>query len=112
MAALPNIQPTYSSNKTTTPRFLRADFGDGYVQRAADGINTIIDQWNVMWTVDSTTGTTLTTFFEAREGYDDFTWTPPGETESKKFICTQWSKSFLGPDTVQISATFEQVFDN
>ena len=40
MASLP-LEPTRASSRTITPRFLRADLGDGYDQRSGDGIQTI-----------------------------------------------------------------------
>lgn len=112
MAALPNIKPTYQITRTITPRILRADFGDGYVQRTSDGINTQKQIWNLEWTVNSTDANTLLEFFELRNGYDDFTWTPSGESTSKNFVCTSWVKSFLTDSVIRISATFEEVFDN
>jgi len=112
MATLPNIKPTYSSSKAVQPRILRADFGDGYVQRTSDGINTQKDMWTLEWTLNATDATTLINFFIARDGYDSFDWTPIGESTSKKFICPQWSKSFLSEQVIVINATFEEVFDS
>ena len=37
----PPIEPTVSSTKEISYNVLRADFGDGYSQRAADGLNNV-----------------------------------------------------------------------
>lgn len=117
MATLPSIDITYQISKQTNARILEAPFGDGYKQRAGDGINAIIDEWSLSWTVGSTDADTLTDFFEARGGWDSFDWTPSGESVSKKWSCKVWSKvpsavkDTSSEEVWTISATFKQEFD-
>jgi len=109
---LPNITPSRATSKATETRTLIADLGDGYQQRAGDGINTVKQHWNVDWTcTDSTDANTLIAFFEEREGYINFEWTPFRESTPRKFICIAWAETFIGNSKTQISATFEEVFD-
>ena len=111
MAQLP-FEPTRASSRAVTPRFLRADLGDGYDQRSGDGIQTIKAEWNVEFAaMDQTNADTLVAFFEDLEGYQKFEWTPFRQTVEKKFICTSWSESFPGNSLTNISATFREVFD-
>ncbi len=111
MSLLP-FEPTRASNRTVTPRFLRADLGDGYDQRAGDGIQTIKEEWSVTFeALDQTNADTLVAFFENLEGYQKFEWTPFRQTTEKKFICSDWSESFPGNSLTRVQATFTQVFD-
>jgi len=111
MASLP-LEPRKASGRTVTPRFLRADLGDGYDQRSGDGIQTIKEEWSVTFAaLDQTNADTLIAFFEGLEGYQSFTWVPFRQSVAKKFICTQWSEAYPGNSLTTISATFRQVFD-
>lgn len=111
MSTLPSIDITYNISKKTDAHILEAKLGDGYSQRAADGINAIRDEWGLEWVVNNTDADTLTDFFEARGGHESFDWTPSGESVSKKWTCKSWSKNPIGIDTWSISATLKQEFD-
>lgn len=111
MSLLP-FEPTRASNRNVTPRFLIADLGDGYTQRAGDGIQTIKETWSVTFeALDQTNANTLVAFFEDLDGYQNFTWIPFRQSVAKKFICSNWNESFPGNSLTTISATFTQVFD-
>ena len=111
MALLPK-EPTKASSRKVKPRFLRANLGDGYDQRSGDGIQTIKEEWDVVFeALDTTAANVLVEFFEDLQGYQAFTWIPFRQTEEKKFICDEWSESFYGRSLTTISAHFIQVFD-
>ena len=112
MATFPSITPTIASSRSTKARVLRADFGDGYTARVTDGINVIKDTWDVEWLVSETDADTITDFLEARAGAENFDWTAPGESSSKKWICEEWTRNYVSSEHTSISAIFEQVFDN
>lgn len=113
MATFPNpVEPSLATGKKVDTRILIADFGDGYSQRASDGINTLKDTWSVEWNcLDSTSYNEINSFLEARAGWESFEWTPPGESVEKKFICKQWGVSHPGNSKYVISATFNEVYD-
>ena len=111
MALLP-FEPTRASNRNVTPRFLRADLGDGYDQRSGDGIQTIKEEWSVTFeALDQTSANTLIAFFEDLQGYQKFEWIPFRQTVAKKFICPSWSESYRGAGLTSVSASFVEVFD-
>ena len=111
MAQLP-YQPLRGSSRSVTPRFLRADLGDGYDQRSGDGIQTIKEEWSVIFApMDQTSANTLVAFFEGLEGYQKFEWIPFRQTTEKKFICTNFTENYAGDSLTQVQATFRQVFD-
>jgi len=87
------VEPTSSDGprKSMKPRVLRANFGDGYSQRAGDGINLLEETWSVEWeNLDSTEVVALETQLEDARGVDAITWTPHGESTAKKFTISQW----------------------
>ena len=106
------VTPVRSTSPSTNTRILQAQFGDGYTQRAGDGINTVIQKWDVQWVnLDSTDSDELIDFFEARGGYESFRWIPPGSSLYQKFICKQWSETHPGNSKKNLNASFDEVFD-
>lgn len=113
MSTLPNIRPDYANtSKKVKPRVIWNEFGDGYSQRTADGINNTGAEWRVGWQgriisdID-----TLEAFFEARGGHEEFDWTPEREGSSKKFVCREWTRTFVANGNDSIRATLVEVFD-
>ena len=112
-AALPTtITPTFEGlSKSTTVRVLKTDFGDGYSQRAADGINSLNREYSIEWVGSDTNIEALITHFEERAGYQSFTWTPAGESTSYKWTCEEWNRQHLTDDTQVLTASLKQVYD-
>lgn len=110
---LPNMIADNGAAKRRVPRLIEAQFGDGYGQRAADGLNHWIDEWDVSWIpLNSTDKDTVVSALDASGGWDYLTWTPPGESTSKKFILDGgYSIRPIGPAHWIISAKFKQVFN-
>lgn len=103
--------PTTSASRASKPRVLRADFGDGYSQRAADGINAVRDTYTVSWeNITRTEANTADAFLRARGGWDAFYWTPPGGTQ-KTWTCEDWKVTHTTATLDSLSATFVEVFD-
>ena len=112
---LPDIAASYSSAVKTNFRTKSAQFGDGYTQRAADGLNSVARTWSLSWQsrpiadIDS-----LYDFLIAKLGAEAFYWTAPGDTQ-RKWICqkdmqrTPVSAEASGYDTLKV--TFQEVFD-
>lgn len=101
--------PSYGSALDTEAKILEASFGDGYVQRAGDGINTMPQIWSLTFeNLTSATADAIIAFFRSKGGATNFTWTPPGMPEAK-FVCKKWKRIY--PDFSQtVTATFEQDF--
>lgn len=74
--------PHRSTALNVRARVLHAQFGEGYSQEAADGINPIIRDWDCVWENLHATGTpeptiaTLNAFMEAHIGIR-FLWVQP-----------------------------------
>jgi phage-related protein len=110
MSEIANTYLYTSAQKTTKTRILKTNFGDGYSQRAGDGINTTPDSWTVEFRSTSGNIGSIVTILETKAGHTYFTWTPPGGSE-QKWVCSEWTYALLGKSTYSLSATFEEVFD-
>lgn len=111
MADFPSINPTYGAQKTSQPKVRQVQMGDGYVQRLTFGLNQDLKTWNLTFEVSETDADTIETFLEARGGSEYFTWSPPDETTSYKWICLNWSKTIPYLNRATIQATFQEVAD-
>lgn len=114
MANLPlTSRLTQESRRTRKYRTLSAQFGDGYSQRAADGLNSIVDSWQIVYsTVTATEANTIRSFCDSVGNWDSFTWTAPGEASSKKWrIKSDVQESSVSGNLFSISFEIEQVFD-
>jgi phage-related protein len=107
---IPNPSKGFSSK--ITPRVSKAQFGDGYQQRIAAGINTLNQTWSINWnSIPVNAATTILGFFAARAGVDYFLWTPPSSTIQYKVICNSWDITHNSHLDASISCEFEKVFD-
>jgi len=106
------MRPTQGGAKNTAAKTLVAEFGDGFIQRAGDGINAIRDSFGLTWVnLSQVQLTEATDFLKARAGHEAFLWTPLRESVPRKFICPKWSTPFGEGTRDTLAATFEEVFD-
>ncbi|MBX3589087.1 MAG: phage tail protein [Ramlibacter sp.] len=94
------------------PRVNATQFGDGYEQRAADGINALVQRWDLNFEeVDNAIADEIIAFLRARAGVEAFDWTPKWGTVAIKVRCPKWSRSPDGEGLSRIAARFQQVFE-
>lgn len=107
----PPRTPTTESGKETKIRILKSDFGDGYSQRAGDGLNATAASATLVWDVlTASEAAEIDDFFRDQGGYTAFYYTLPGESTQKSFTCESWSQSYTELH-YKISAKISQVFD-
>lgn len=105
-----SIAPDYGSPVEIEPRVLRGQFGDGYAQRTADGINHIAEKWDLTFGVRTPAeADAILTFLRARGGTEAFDWTSPTGTTGR-WTCPRWSYVPNNAATNTITARFEQDF--
>ena len=111
MASFPTtVNPTYGLTKKSRPNMRSAQFGSGYSQRSTFGINQNLKVYNFKWeNISETDADEIETFLDARAGVENFDYTPPGESASKKLICRDWNKTIPYLNRATITATFEEV---
>ncbi|MBK3798643.1 hypothetical protein GAY33_05255 [Azospirillum brasilense] len=114
----PPVAPSVNSQKSVQPRVLKAEFGDGYAQRAADGLNSRPAAWELKWDALTTAqADAVEAFFAARGGYEAFWWTPLDTVTSFKFVADSWTRTpivsaeALTERLFSMTAKLTQVFD-
>lgn len=101
-----------SSVKKIKYRTLMTQYGDGYSQRARDGINDAITMWEIQYeNVSSADRVTIQAFVAGVGNTDWFTYTAPGDTEKKFVITSEVSEQVKAGDVYSISFSIQQVFD-
>ena len=94
-----------------TPRAKKLSFGDGYEQRAPDGINNLGQKWDLRFSnCDKLYAQEIHDFLDARAGWEAFDWTPKWATSAIKVKCESWSRTPVAGDLVNVAATFERVY--
>lgn len=103
---LPEVGASLKIKPTVEP----TKFGDGYELRVPSGINTMPEVWDVRFTELETDAKAILAFLKARAGVEAFDWqTPNGDT--LVFVCREWSANRMKNGTMQITCSFEQVFE-
>ena len=101
------------SSLERSPRVVATSFGDGYEQRADDGLNPVVQVWDLVFTaIDVAIANDIDAFLAAGLGRVVFDWTPPAQTVALRFKCTSFKRTLterLGEHN--LSARFEQVFE-
>ncbi len=101
--------PAYGARLQSTPRVRSAQFGDGYQQRVADGINSNRRVWNLTFSKTQSDIDTILNFLEGEAGVTAFTWTPP-RGSSGSWVCPEWGNA-VNDGYDQLTATFIEVFE-
>lgn len=74
-----NITPDRGLRSSQKPRTFVANYGDGYQQRVAAGINNIPEEWTLTWkNRASAEANKIIKFLEDLNGTSSFDWYPPG----------------------------------
>lgn len=98
---------TQSGNTgTETGKVRKAQFGDGYAQRVADGINPLTRSWPFKWSGPKAPAFAIRDFLRAHIGVSFF-WTAPNDTQ-QLYTCDTWTINDEGGPIYTITATFEQ----
>jgi len=100
-----------------TPSVILADFGDGYQQRLADGINTLVQEFSISFvTRPKEQIDDLVTFFEGLGGVSKFELVVDdtnsgGDTEVYKVVCDSWEQTWDFDNFYSLTATVRRVYE-
>ena len=103
------ITPSYSSGVSTDHRVLAAQFGDGYQQRAADGINAMRRRFMLRFSkIRSAKAAEVIAFLEAHGGVTAFIWTPPAPHDTPRawVIKPPWDHTYDEHDSETVICEF------
>lgn len=96
---------------TITLRTRKAQFGDGYVQSVADGINNKVRQWPLTFRGTASKIGDIAAFLDAHTGAISFLWTPPAPNSTQGyFTCESYTLQANGASVYTLTATFQEVF--
>ncbi|MFG6885480.1 phage tail protein [Burkholderia pseudomallei] len=103
--------PQVGTSGTTRFDVLNAQFGDGYSQTAANGINNAADVWPVSFCDYDDTVDAIHAFLRETKGARRFKWTPPRRAPGL-FLCDPQgvTRRFEGGGISTLTATFKEVF--
>ncbi len=106
-----NYCPVPDPTGAVTLRVRKAQFGDGYVQSAADGIHNKVRQWPLTFRGTAATIGAIAAFIDAHVGATSFYWTPPEPNGVQGyFTCETYTLQNNGADIYTLNATFQEVF--
>ena len=111
--------PDKSMAKQSTPRVLVANFGDGYEQRIADGINTLNETYSLSFATRLKSDIDdIVAFLDGKKGVSNFTLTLPDTNNTTrtgerdvKVITTDYSVSYDYDNFYSATATFRRVYE-
>ena len=112
-----SVIPDKGLNRKITPKVRVSQFGDGYQQRVADGINSLREDYTLSFSnrpkveIDAIVSTLNT-----RKGVTAFDFTlddeqASGNTRTIKVICADWSVSYTHNNNYSLSATLKRVYE-
>ena len=114
MATFPNIKPAYGETQTIEQDMLVVQLGDGYQQRIVKGLaaNKRPHKISLVFNISQSDANTINTFLNARfDDQNNFQYTIGGESSARNFICTQRSSNIPSNGRINMSLTFQEVFE-
>jgi phage-related protein len=102
-----NYIPDYESAIETKPRLIKAQFGDGYRQTAADGLNHMQRKWQLQFERKLAEVNSIEAFLRTKGGYTSFTWTAP-DTVEYRVVCEEWAIGYVNFNRAVLTAVFEE----
>ena len=108
--------PDKTLTRSTRPQKYEANFGDGYQQRLAKGINNLKEEYRVSFkTRPKEVIDDLVDFIDSLNGVTNFSFTVPdsnngGET-TIKVICDDYSKNYEFDNYYTFTGTFKRVYE-
>ncbi len=104
-----------TSGKQVNYTTMIAQFGDGYMQRAGDGINKKKEVWTILYdNLNQTERDILWVFIEQVQMSDVIEWTAPGDLAEKKWIIDPEStitEQAKAGALYSVTLTLKRVFD-
>lgn len=101
--------PDTGATMERQPRIRSVQFGDGYEQRAADGLNADMRKFSLTFSGRSAAEiAAIDTFLATQAGVSSFDYTHPGDT-SRKYVCRTWRVIDVSYTVKTITAEFQQV---
>lgn len=111
------VVPDKGQKRNNKPRVFIANFGDGYEQRIANGINSLDQTIDVSFTTRPKADIDdIVAFFESKGGVTNFSFTMSdsnagGSEETIKVVCDTWDQTWVYDDYYTLNAQFRRVYE-
>lgn len=102
----------WNSEEVHKPRNFSIQFGDGYVERAANGLNTDLPQYNANFTARSSTDNTAIMAFlqtTCQAGVIAFQFQPYADATASLWTCNDFKAKPVAGGYYDITCVFQQV---
>lgn len=100
------------ARRSNKPKVLMAQFGDGFAQRARDGLNNNPLRRDFSWSnLTKEEAEAIDEFFLARRGEQSFYYQKPDESRVRAYICPEWEVTHVAYSVYNVTASFVEVFD-
>ena len=110
------VLPDKGLSRQSTPRVLKVQFGDGYEQRIAEGLNSSNENYQISYSnrpkaeIDD-----IAAFMDEKKGVTSFNYVIPdtnngGET-TIKVVCDQYNLVYVSDSSYTFTATFRRVYE-
>lgn len=111
------VVPDKGQKRNNKPRVFVANFGDGYEQRIANGINSLEQTIDVAFTTRPKADIDdIVAFFKSKGGVTNFNFTlsdsnAGGSEETIKVVCDTWDQTWVYDDYYTLNAQFRRVYE-
>lgn len=106
-----NWVPSFTTNKSHTPKVRGAKFGEGYEARMRDGINSNPKTWGIVFTnISDSDAAAIYAFLKGTDGVDYFIFNDP-DGEARHYTCKDPKQTFDAYNGNTVTATFVECFD-
>jgi phage-related protein len=111
------FRPDKGFTRKNTPTIFRTQFGDGYEQRLANGINNLKQEFSISFATRTKADIDdIVDFFELKGGVTPFNYTYEDSNESGgektvKVVCDEWQQTWEYAEYYSLSCTFRRVYE-
>lgn len=95
--------PLVNASGTAEFRIKELQFGDGYPQRAPDGIHVDLRSYNLEFKGDVKYIQDLDGFFTRHKGVKSFKWTAPDRADERKYVTRGIKQTFINANFRSLS---------
>ena len=109
---LDTLSVTVDATKTTSYRYLETQFGDGYRARRTDGVNPLMERWNISTPPMDVDKCVVLENELAALGANFFEWQAPDDSQVKKWVLDpiEWTRNYMSNDVSSISFTISRYY--
>lgn len=101
--------PRLSANASNKFSTRKAQFGDGYEQVSANGLNPRSQEWSLEFTGNAIYIQGIKSFLNQHKGYQAFQWSPPLETAGL-YRSEEYAVTALGNEMYTLAVTFKTAY--